>query len=52
VGLSAEPPQFLFQCRTDVITPARNDEPGTFAGEGQRRGATDSGECASDQDYR
>src|SRR6202011_4492630 len=32
-----------------VIAAAGNDEAGTFAGEGERGGAADAGECACDQ---
>jgi hypothetical protein len=48
-GLSAEFAQFSGQLLTFIVVSTGNDDPRSFLREGQGRGTTDAGECASDK---
>jgi hypothetical protein len=48
-GLSAELAQFSGELLTFIVVSTGNNDPRSFMREGQGRGTTDAGECASDK---
>jgi hypothetical protein len=52
LGLGVECPKFGDQCLARVIAATRHNDASAITRERQRGGAPDSGQCASDEDYR